>query len=354
MMPNLVRMEWSCPKQRHFMVQSFVGDTKEAQETVDGDVTGGSYANVVCELSLEPGMVPHRIVKCVGSPLCAVLFRRNLASARGIALDPTHIQIYDTNTGRLLESREGRDIIFLKGKIGQERALVLGADGTMMYMMTRRSPHSSDEDAASCDRFDDGIPYRPLLGFNNDENYIDSRRIIAVFSGNQVGIVIVGKRVSDGQVCVVAGNRERLIDDMSRLIPHIKEGCFWLHHGEEVLTLAELPQYEEGRHCIAVATQTRVILVSSARLNVRSEFVASLASSNLVSIGSHTVAFVSCDNKLRYLCCLDGKFRQGIIATLPSKFLIFSEMLRPKNVTNEKRYSASFWTRTVHTHGYAP
>lgn len=323
MVPNSKCLDWTCPVQRHFLVRSFVGDTKEAQETVDGDVTGGSFANVVCELSSGPGMVPHRLVKCLGSPLCAVLFRRTLAGAQGIVLDPTHVQIYDLNTGNVVESREARDIVFLPGKVGQERALVLGSDGTMIYMLSRQSllPSEAEEDRSAM-RFDDGIPYRPLLGFENDQNYIDCRRILAVYSGNQVGIISVGKRVSDGKVCVVAGNREPLIDDMSRLIPHIKDGCLWLNHGEEVLSLSELPQYEEGRHCIAIATQARVVLVSSARLNIRAECVSALASSNLASIGSHTVAFISCDNKVRYLCCLDGKFRQGIIATLPSKYRV--------------------------------
>ena len=143
-----------------------------------------------------------------------------------------------------------------------------------------------------------------------------------MFSGNKTGVVVVGKRINDGLVCVVAGNREPLNGDMSRLIPHVKDGCLWLRHNEEVLSLSELPQYEEGRHCIAVATQSRVLLVSSARLNIRAESTASLASSNLASIGSHTVAFISCDNKVRYLCCLDGKFSHGIIATLPSKYLL--------------------------------
>jgi hypothetical protein len=167
--------------------------------------------------------------------------------------------------------------------------------------------------------FEDGIPFRPLLGFDGDHTYIDCRRILAVSSGSEVGIIVVGRRVSDGQVCLVAGNREPLQDNMHRLIPHVKDGCLWLRHGEEVLSLSELPQYEEGRHCIAVATQSRVLLVSSGRLNIRAEISCKLSSSNLASIGSHTVAFISSDHKVRYLCCLDGNFRKGIIATLPGK-----------------------------------
>jgi len=323
--PNTTRMDWTNPIQRHFLVRSFVGDTKSAQETVDGDVTGGSYADVVCELTFGHAMIPHRIVKCTGSPLCAILFRRSLGSAQGLALDPQQIRIYDTKNGKVVESREGRDIVFLPSKPGAEKALVMGADGTMIYMMTRRaSPKDEDgkEKETSMAGFDDGIPFRPLLGFENDQHYIDCRRLLAVFSGNEICIVVVGKRVSDGQVCIVAGNRDVLQEDMSRLIPHVKEGSLWLRHGEEVLSLSELPQYEqEGRHCIAVATHTRVMLVSPARLNIRAEMNCALATSSLASIGSHAVSFISFDNKVRYLCCLDGKFRQGIIATLPGTFV---------------------------------
>ena len=78
MVPKYGHLDWSRPIQRHYLVRSFVGDQKEAQETIDGDVTGGAYANVVCELSFAQGMVPHQIVKCKDSPLYAVLFRSSI------------------------------------------------------------------------------------------------------------------------------------------------------------------------------------------------------------------------------------------------------------------------------------
>ena len=91
----------------------------EAQETIDGDVTGGSYANVVCGLSFSQGMIHHRIVICKDSPLCAVLFWSSIT--RDTSLDAEDIQVYDTSTGKMVESREGRDIVIMSSsKAGED------------------------------------------------------------------------------------------------------------------------------------------------------------------------------------------------------------------------------------------
>mmetsp|Transcript_9082 Transcript_9082/g.13252 ORF Transcript_9082/g.13252 Transcript_9082/m.13252 type:complete len:2301 (+) Transcript_9082:206-7108(+) len=328
--PNFTRLDWGNPVQRHLLVRSNFGDTKKSQETIDYDVTGGSNISIVCELCLTlPGMMPHRIIPSIGSSsLCAVLFRPSLATNDRLALDPAHFCIYDMDTGKMLESREGRDVAFLpSSKAGEEKLLVLGADGTMIYMLRRKSvtisPSEENGDRSentTKEFFEDGMPYRPLLGFDNDDTYIDCRRILIVSSAADIGLVVIAKRISDCKVCLVAGKCQGSIEedkDVAQAIPHIQDACLWLHKSEEVLNLRELPQYEEGRHCLAVATQSRVILVNSTRLNIRAQVKFQLASSSLAPIGSHTVAFISCDNKLRYLCCLDGKFRKGIIATLP-------------------------------------
>lgn len=328
MVPNFTRLDWGSPNQRHLLVRSNFGDTKISQETVDYDVTGGSNISIVCEIFFPmPEMVPHRIVSSNGtSPLCAVLFRPSILTNE-ISLNPTHFCIYDTNTGKMLESREGRDVVFLpSSKAGEEKLLVLGTDGTMIYILKRKNvdcPSSTTEGL-----FEGGTKYRPLLGFSNDEAYIDCHRILIVSSTTDVGLVVIGKRVSDGQVFVVAGKCQSSIEedrDVAQIIPHVQDSCLRLHKSEEVLNFRELPQYEEGRRCLALVTQFRVLLVNLPRLNIRSQVKCELASSNLAPIGSHTVAFITSDCKVRYLCCLDGKFRKGIIATLPGKKIVDSK-----------------------------
>ena len=333
---NSTRLDWTSPIHRHWLCRSFVGDNKDGQEVLDDqNVTGGSYANVVCELAAGEGLVPHRIVRCRGSPLCAVLFRRSISNQLGLLVDTCMIAIVDTSARCIIETREGRDLVFLpKDESGRDRALVLGQDGTMIYLLTRKpqaKPEKDESGAVMVDlkddpsskpavpQFEDGAPKRPLSGIEVDDDYIESRRMLAVSSGHATGLIIVGTRVSDGQCCLVAGNRLEFRDesDVGRLIPNVKDAALWLRPGEEVVNLVELPQYEEGRHCIAIATQNRVMLVSSGRLNIRAEISIKLSSNSLASIGSHTVSFISSDNKIRYLCCLDGKFSNGIIATLP-------------------------------------
>lgn len=312
------RLDWSPPVQRHWLCRTRVGDTKDGQEMIDEDTsTGGSSGRLICDLSFA-GLTPDRIVRCKGSPLCAVLFRPSLGNSQGISVDPVSITLVNTNDGSILDTRDGRDVVFLPiDKDGCERALILGRDGTMMYMLFRKKI----EDSAAF-AFEEGPPVRPLLGFDEGEDYIECRRMLAVSEKSKSGLVLAGTRVYDSQVCLVAGNFSALDDSdlggWTRLIPNMKDGnVLWCKPGEEVLTMSELPQYEEGRRCIAVATQKRVALLSN-KMIIRSEANVTLSSISLASIGSHCVCFCSRDFKVRYLCCLDGKFADGIIATLPT------------------------------------
>ena len=316
--PNATRLDWAFPIQRHWLCRTRVGDTKDGQGVIDEDTeTGGSSSRLICDLSLY-GLVPHRIVRCKGSPICAVLFRPSLGNSQGISVDPISFTLVNTTDGSILDTRDGRDIVFLPmDQMGCERALVLGQDGTIIYMLCRIKTENS-----SIFTFEEGPPFRPLLGFDNGEDYIECRRMLAVSEKTKSGLVLAGTRVYDSQVCLVAGIFSALdesdLGGWTRLIPNMKDGnVLWCKPGEEVLTLSELPQYEEGRRCIAVATQKRVALLSNAMI-IRSEANTTLSSISLVSIGSHCVCFCSRDFKVRYLCCLDGKFAQGIIATLPT------------------------------------
>jgi len=316
--PNATCLDWTTPVLRHWLCRTRVGDTKGDQEMIDEDTeTGGSSGRLICDLSFT-GLTPVRIVRCKGSPICAVLFQPSLGNSQGISVDPISFTLVDTTDGSILDTRDGRDIVFLPmDNQGCERALVLGQDGTIMYMLRRQNT-----DDISIVSFEEGPPFRPLLGFDAGDNYIECRRLLAVSEKGKQGLVLAGTRVSDSQVCLVAGNfsepDESSLGGWTRMIPNMKDGyVLWCKPGEEILTLSELPQYEEGRRCIAVATQSRVALLSNAMI-IRSEANVMLSSISLASIGSHCVCFCSRDFKVRYLCCLDGKFAQGIIATLPT------------------------------------
>jgi hypothetical protein len=89
--------------------------------------------------------------------------------------------------------------------------------------------------------------------------------------------------------------------------------------------LITLPNHqEEQKPCVAVATQSRVMILSCSLRYIAGTFV-KMPAPSLVPLGSHCVAFCSSssvfgggDAKIRYLSCIkDDSRSRGIIATLP-------------------------------------
>jgi hypothetical protein len=326
---NRDRLDWTRPKLRHLLCRSFVGDTRDAQEPSreaqsssnfggEESVSGGSYIEIICDLAIDPGLVPYRIVRCKGTKLCAVLFCRNVGHKDGLSTDAVSFAFVDTNKKEIGKVYDGRDVAFLpNAKPGQEHALILSVDGSFIQMW-RRSPQSEDTNESP---WEEGSPFRSLLGVEADEDYVECRRLALLPSCPNLALLLVGTRVRDERSCLVTGDLANLddpnIDDWKCLLPSIKTSAVcWLESKETIESLVDLPCYQDGQRLIAAATGLRVMLLSPS-LQILAEVSTALSSPSLTPMGSHTVAYCSRDCKIRYLCSLDGKFSTGLLATLP-------------------------------------
>jgi len=325
--PNL--LEWSRPRRRHWLCRTFIGDTKATavQEEVKEDrgfgsddaVTGGAVSDVVCELfdELLDGLSPCRIVRQRGSSLCAVLFRSSLCakmgSTNGFSLDASHIAFVDYSVASpVIHVVEGRDLAFWSSE-GPNRpcGVILSSDGSSLTTF-------SWEKGKSNLRY--GSAFRPIVGVDTDENYVECRRVFAFSGPSVVGLVVVGTRHRDDQSCILVGDlcpmADLSLDDWSNLLPNIVSGrSLFLDDREEVFSVAGLECDDSGYRNFAVATSFRVMIVS-AGMEVVASVRAQVTSIALAPIGSFAVSYFS-DCKVRYLCCLDGYLASGTIATLP-------------------------------------
>jgi hypothetical protein len=323
------RLDWTRPKLRHLLCRSLLGDTRDAQEppreaqsssdfSGDESVSGGSYFEMICDLAVDAGLAPHRIVRCKGTNLCAVLYCRNAGHKDGLSTDAVSFSFIDTNKKELSKIYNGRDVAFLhNAKPGHEQALILSVDGSFIQMW-HRSTQSDDTNERS---WEEGSPFRSLLGVEADEDYVECRRLALLPSGPKLALLLVGTRVRDERSCLVIGNLANLddanVDDWTCLLPSLKTSAVcWLESKETIESLVDLPCYQDGQRLIAAATGVRVILLSPS-LHILAEVANALSSPSLSPMGSHTVAYCSQDYKIRYLCSLDGKFSTGLLATLP-------------------------------------
>jgi hypothetical protein len=309
---------YSTPRIRHWLVRSFVGDSRDAQrpsavdqsqDDFDGNVTGGSYSKVVCDLQIEAGRVPCRIVRCKGSELCAVLFRRTLDVEDGPLTEPDLIALVDTDAGEIVEILDGRDIVILpKTERSDERLLILSPDGGTLFMVVRTKGNSE---------WTKGSLYRPVVG-DGDEAIECHRLHLFSTSDSKMRLVVYGTSVRDGLACLVMGSPVPTTGEElnTRAIPDVKKDpTFWLSPGEELSCFHELPRYQHGNRCIAISTNRRVLLLSD-KLVPLAKYEGKVSSDSLASIGSHGIAFFSEDYKLRYLCCLEQNLACGTIASL--------------------------------------
>jgi hypothetical protein len=320
---------WSKPKVRHWLCRTLVGDTKAAgaveEEKKDsgfGDeevVKGGASTGSICELfdkELE-GLVPLRVVRCKDTDVCAVLYRIGFATESSgtpanIASDATSIAYIDFAMAKpSIRVVEGRDALFLPANDeGSARGLILSKDGsTLTYFVWDRS-------AATLTM---GQSFRPIVGVDTDMNFVDCRRIFGFAGPSDFGLLVVGTRRRDGRSCLVAGNlcttANLCEQEWSQLLPNIVSGrTLWLDVSEEVFTVVGLEGDESGYRNFAIASSSRVAIVSSG-LEIASETSELVSSTAMAPLGSFAVAFIS-EGKLRYLSCLDSSLNQGLIATL--------------------------------------
>jgi hypothetical protein len=318
--PNTKRLDWTPPKQRYLLCRSFVGDSKEAQDPSPEaqraaeygeieSVTCGNYVELVCDINMAD-LVPRRIICCKGSSLCAVLLSRGVEHEDGLFANVVSIAFIDTDKGELVGVREGRDVCFLpNAKPGEEQALVLSVDGSSIRMLRRAPAPEDDEDEDERETWVESDPARALLGVEADGEYVEVSRLELLSSGGEPSLFLVGTRVRDQCSCLVLGNPAKIGDDEDAwkgLIPSLeKDPVCWLKT-ETVQTLVCLPSFRDGRNLLAVATSSRVILLST-ELRVVAKVSTKLTSPSLAPLGSHTVAYCSRDCKLRYLCSLSWK-----------------------------------------------
>lgn len=325
---NPSMLPWSAPTRRLWLCRSVVGDTKETfvEETKEergfGDreeATGGASADVICELDHDSlrGMTPVRIVRCTGSSVCAVLFRPAFASSRAgsgktfslVDADTIALVNFQDKKSTVIAVSKGRDLCFFpSGDAKSVQGLILGVDGSSLAFFDWKSK--------TCDL---KTTFRPIVGVDNDKDYVDCKRIELFADGSKLALAALGKRERDNRFCFVTGDvcgiADATAESWSKLLPNIVSGrSAWLDENEDVLSIVGLQGDGSGYRNFALATSTRVLILSSA-LTVAAESKRQVACGNLAPLGSFAVCFSS-DNKVRYLCCLDSEFADSGIASL--------------------------------------
>ena len=328
---------WSVPMRRFWLCRSVVGDTRETfvEETKEergfGDneeVSGGASTDIICELDHDSlrGMSPVRIVRCTGRSVCAVLFRPAFASSRSLSLVDAGaialVNFQDKNT--VITIIEGRDICFFPSEDAKSvQGLILGADGSALAFF----------DWNSSGTYDLKTTFRPIVGVDSDrKDYVECKRIDLFADGSKLALAVLGRRARDDRFCFVVGDVCDLTDataeSWSKLLPNIVSGrSAWLDEKENVLSIVGLQGDGSGYRNFALATSTRVIILSSA-LTVAAESRRRVTSGNLAPLGSFAVCFSS-EAKVCYLCCLDGDFSGSGIASLRQKCCSALVAVRP-------------------------
>lgn len=323
-------LEWSRPSRRFWLCKTVTGDNKDcaSDETKEekpatsfGDAEiekGGALSDTICEIYDDKliGLVPLRITRCQGANICAVLYRPSLCSKTGykdgMAMDAVAIAVIDYSTPTpIIEVLEGRDISFWSlDESGTPRGCILTKVGLSIVYF------SWDAEIGACEY---GASYRPLLGVEDDKDYVECRRVYCYCGAGKVGVVTVGTKLRDNRVCVVAGDlcseQELTAEKWSNLLPNVVTGRLcWLKPNEEVFSIVGLEGDDSGYRNFSLSTSERVIILSSA-MEISAETRASIASPALAPLGAFAVGFIS-DGKFRYLCCLDGRLVTDSVATL--------------------------------------
>jgi hypothetical protein len=224
------------------------------------------------------------------------------------------------------------------------RVLVLSQDGaSMLELIGKITKAESEKDGGLT--WEEGVTLRLFkdivsekdINVPGKDDYIEGRRIFGVQACSR--LLLVGTRHRDGKSCLVISSpksskvKYKGWKRLALLMPNFqRDPKLWLEEGEELIAFTELPVNKSTKlsisaevPCLAVATQSRVLIVSANTLKIFAEVATRLTCSSLVAMGSHSVAFCSGattsgggGSKIRYLCCLKGKYSTGLIATLPS------------------------------------
>ena len=340
-------LEWAPPTRRHWLVQTWTGDCKDAipattsaitsegkednefggGNNAAGDevATGGAISDVLCELGGTTPLancVPARIVRSPYGPYNAVLFRSSdPASTKGKTNDCHKIAMIEAKelngvtANRIVQMLDGKDICFLPHTTSDAvpHALILG---TGVVTLHARKPNDNRI-------WQPSTSYRPILGVDANDDYVECRRLVVCPYQEKVALLAVGTKVKDNKSCIVLGKLEEYTGAdgeavWSNMLVNIEEHPnFWLEEGEEVTQIVSLPWEQVIKGGIAVATDKRVMILSP-ELRLLSELKITVPPNSLAPVGAFTVAFCSHDYKIRYLTGLQvPQFGNGLIATLP-------------------------------------
>ena len=341
------------PVLRHWLCRSVVGDKKSPKKSqmksssVDdglhsggGDEisTSGAETSVVTELTCasEDGtnLIPSRIVRSPSGKSAVVLFTPAFSSTgrvsvgssgRGLEVvsHPVAYAMIDLDAKsqglNSFELRRGIDVAFLS----DDRVLILCED-----------QRSIQERSLSDDgTWSDGEALPLPFAATDDIDSMVARRVYVSRAMDTPRLLFVASRVADGRTCLALCDglaRDEVdsypsIADLILMSGGTKSPRFWLDRQEHLLSLVTLPNHQDEQNpCLAVATQSRVMILSSSLRFMAGTHV-KMSASSLVPLGSHCVAFCSSfsacgggDAKIRYLSCIKkDSLSQGIIATLP-------------------------------------
>jgi hypothetical protein len=320
---------WSPPLLRHWLVRTTSGDTKQTatSETKEDrgfggseKVAGGAASDVVCELYHDKlvDQVPCRIIRCLGSKICAIIYRAVLSAgtdrSADASLDATALAFIDCDGGRpehIAQVMLARDVAFLPFAIhtSEPRGVLLSQDGSSATLF------SWDSSSKGCKL---ASTFRPIVGVELSIDFIDCRRFFAFGGAGKVVFAAVGTRTRDECSCFVIGDLSEVEtlteENWSDHLPNVVEDrVFWFMEKEEILSVVGLEGDDSGYRNFAVSTSSRVLILSSA-LTVSAE--AKAQCSGLAPLGPFAVSY-TCKDKLHYLCCLDAELSSGMICTMP-------------------------------------
>jgi hypothetical protein len=314
--------EWSTPSRRHWLCQTVAGDTKESSllcksKESEGEVFGGAKSKLLCELggveSLS-NLVPDRIVR--SGNYSALIFRDfNNMICQSVAMIET---VSEDSKARIVQVMEGRDFTFFPpdDNTKPQLALLLQSAGKVTFCLRQTDKESKTlwQMGESC---------RPILGVDEDEEtFIDCRRLIIRKCQDNLRVIAVGTKKSDGRNCIIAGASAGISDEdaeskWTMILPNAEESpTFWLEDSEHTSCLLSLPNDGSTEGGIAVATNRRVLILSPT-MKVLGETKIGVSPSALTPIGSYSVTFCSEDYGVRYVSGLEVPYGTGLVASLP-------------------------------------
>ena len=321
---------WGLLSKRIFLCMTLVADCKasgfknskarrgDSGFGADEETFGGAVTSVIAELDDESlsGLVPSRIVRSPGSKLCAILFRSSPCSksfkSLGPSTEPSLICVVDYSVSDpIIRVIKGRDMVFWPQEMDENPSgLLLATDGSALIHF--RWIHGD---------LVFGTSYRPFLGVDADDNFIECRRIYCITGASKLTLLAVGLKHKSMRTCIVGGElcdlKSISPENWAVLLPNAaKDHSIWFKEGETIENIVGLQCDDNGYRNFAVTSSSRVLILSSA-LTVITSSEEKEHSPNLAPVGSFVAVF-STRTSLRYLSCLDGDFSSGVISSYSS------------------------------------